>query len=172
MGYFIHVLVFEDSITYNFVKECLAEIELKESFLELGPGKNLGALKAIDDFYSTKELNYTYSAVDRDIKPEWEIIARNRGYKINKVIEADMPPIPFDDEEFDVVFSIFFGKTYCLFPEDMLAELSRITKPGGYFFLYEINPCSLQMIDKYMSEHSFDLFKKLGEHKFILKKRQ
>lgn len=59
----------------------------------------------------------------------------NKDFDTNRFISGKVEQMPYDNEEFDFVFSIavlHFAKSHQHF-WDMLKEMLRILKPGGYF---------------------------------------
>lgn len=57
------------------------------------------------------------------------------------LIEADVHALPFADDTFDATFAV----TVCEFtasPEATIAELARITRPGGHVVIGSLNPHS------------------------------
>jgi len=50
------------------------------------------------------------------------------------VIEGDAHNIPFEDDEFDFVFSNSFD--HSIYPDKFVSEMERVLKPGGYGLLH------------------------------------
>lgn len=57
-------------------------------------------------------------------------------------VEADATKLPFADEEFDAT-TISFGLRNVVRPKDALAEMLRVTKPGGRIVICEFSTPSL-----------------------------
>jgi ubiquinone/menaquinone biosynthesis C-methylase UbiE len=70
--------------------------------------------------------------------------ARARGLH---VVEGSATSVPFDDDTFDLVCSF---KVLAHVPEiaKALAEIARVTKPGGYMVVELYNPLSLRYLAK------------------------
>jgi ubiquinone/menaquinone biosynthesis C-methylase UbiE len=77
---------------------------------------------------------YKISGCDIDVRHvEW--ISKNLDFMDVK-LSSVIPPIPFDDNEMDAVISIsIFTHLTEKSQDDFLAELSRVTRPGGILFL-------------------------------------
>lgn len=77
------------------------------------------------------------TGVDRD-RAALEI-ARTR--LAGDLVEGDIQRLPFPDDQFDVTFAV----TVCEFtanPTAVVAELARITRPGGHVVIGSLNPHS------------------------------
>lgn len=79
-----------------------------------------------------------------DLSPGMLDVARGRGLQ---VVEGSATEIPFDDGHFDVVCSF---KVLAHVPEigKALAEIARVTRPGGHMVLEFYNPLSLRYVAK------------------------
>src|SRR4051794_23028619 len=73
------------------------------------------------------------SVVASDISPAQVELGRARseaeGYDVEWVV-ADAEELPFEDERFDCVASVF-GAVFAPRPDRMMAELFRVVRPGG-----------------------------------------
>ena len=70
--------------------------------------------------------------------------ARDRGMRVTR---ATLSSLPFSDASFDLVFS-FKVLAHVTAIRDALAELARVTRPGGRLFLEFYNPLSLRYLAK------------------------
>lgn len=52
-----------------------------------------------------------------------------------KFAVADMGSLPYANEYFDTVVSLFGPLSYSLTPESLIKEITRVTKPGGHIIL-------------------------------------
>src|SRR5688500_9762655 len=80
-----------------------------------------------------------------DITPELFDTARLRAAKkgVNVVwLEGDAEALPFDDESFDAVLSVF-GVQFAPRHEVVAEELARVTRPGGRIGLVNWTPSGL-----------------------------
>jgi SAM-dependent methyltransferase len=77
-------------------------------------------------------------------------------------VNSDLPPLPFGEGEFDLVYAI---SVFTHLPEDMqfkwLAELRRITRPGG---LLVISTSGGHLIRGHLSADSLRQFEEKGFH--------
>ncbi len=103
--------------------------------LEVGCGTGL-VLQRIHDFART--------AKGVDLSPGMLERARERGLD---VIEASATELPFDDASFDVTCSF---KVLAHVPaiDRALAEMARVTRPGGFVIAEFYNPLSLRGVVK------------------------
>lgn len=83
-------------------------------------------------------------AVGVDLSPGMLELARERGLSVH---EADVTRLPFPDASFDVVYS-FKVLAHVEEIRAAVAELSRVTKPGGHLLLEFYNPTSLRGLIK------------------------
>jgi len=74
------------------------------------------------------------------------MLAGARGRRL-QTVQASVEAIPFADARFDVVYS-FKVLPHVARIEEALAELARITRPGGYLLLEFYNPFSLRGLIK------------------------
>jgi len=99
--------------------------------LEIGCGNGAGALLIMKTFGLA-----SLKALDPD--PDMIRLARKRlAGTVAEVIEGDAQNLPFEDGSFDAVFN--FGIVHHL--EDWrkgIAEVARVLKPGGAFYIEEI----------------------------------
>ncbi len=75
-----------------------------------------------------------------DVSPEMVRIARANGLRRVKV--ATLTDLPYNDEQFDYVFSLFFVFGYLSTEQERttaLREISRVLKPGGMVVIDVIN---------------------------------
>lgn len=79
-----------------------------------------------------------------DLSPGMLEKARERGFDVH---EASATELPFEDDRFDVVCSF---KVLAHVPDigKALAEIARVTKPGGHMVLEFYNPWSLRYLAK------------------------
>ncbi|MDQ2644064.1 MAG: methyltransferase domain-containing protein, partial [Myxococcota bacterium] len=79
-----------------------------------------------------------------DLSPGMLERARSRGLDVR---EASATSLPFDDQSFDVTCSF---KVLAHVPEieRALAEMARVTRPGGHVIAEFYNPCSLRGLVK------------------------
>jgi ubiquinone/menaquinone biosynthesis C-methylase UbiE len=84
----------------------------------------------------------TRSAIGVDLSPGMLARARGRGLR---VVRGSVMALPFADGSFDVVYSF---KVLAHVPaiERALAEITRVTRPGGRMLLEFYNPWSLRWI--------------------------
>lgn len=76
--------------------------------------------------------------------------ARSRNLK---VVQASVTDLPFPDERFDVVYS-FKVLAHVERIQEAVAELARVTRPGGYLVLEFYNPLSLRYLVKVLKPAS------------------
>ena len=63
---------------------------------------------------------------------------RETGCGISTFVQADATALPFGDDEFDAV-TVSFGLRNVIEPKKALAELLRVTKPGGRLVICEFS---------------------------------
>ncbi len=56
-------------------------------------------------------------------------------YPDKDFLVADMHRLPFADASFDSAVSLYGPLSYSLTPEELLSEIQRVVKPGGYISL-------------------------------------
>ncbi len=83
-------------------------------------------------------------AVGIDISPGMLEKAVERGLE---AIEGSVTDLPFEDESFDVVYS-FKVLAHVEDIDRALAEMSRVTRPGGHLLLEFYNPMSIRYLAK------------------------
>jgi ubiquinone/menaquinone biosynthesis C-methylase UbiE len=103
--------------------------------LEAGCGTGL-ILKRVAEFAG--------EAIGFDLSAGMLAKARTRGLK---VVQASIEHVPFESASFDVVYS-FKVLAHVEKIADALAELARVTKPGGMMLLEFYNPVSLRYLVK------------------------
>ena len=79
-----------------------------------------------------------------DLSPGMLARARGRGLS---AVQASVEAVPFPDARFDVVYS-FKVLAHVERIREALAELARVTRPGGYLLLEFYNPYSLRGLIK------------------------
>ncbi len=84
------------------------------------------------------------SAVGIDISPGMLEKAVERGLN---AIEGSVTDLPFEDESFDVVYS-FKVLAHVEDIDRAIAEMSRVTRPGGHMLLEFYNPYSIRYLAK------------------------
>ncbi|KAI8800318.1 S-adenosyl-L-methionine-dependent methyltransferase [Cladochytrium replicatum] len=109
-------------------------LELGASVLDVGCGSGIWLAEMQRDF---PEGDY----VGLDIKiTEWASTFQQLSGEKIRLVEADvLQKLPFDDESFDYVHQQnMFGAVPAARWPDVIAEFFRVTKPGGYIDLVEI----------------------------------
>lgn len=117
-GYSSVVCKAEDAI----VKEILTPI-INGSVLDIGAGNGLFCeMFDIDDYFGI-ELSGLMT------------LRAKEKYKSKSFSVADMHSLPFRDDSFDSAVSLYGPPSYSLSPEELMTEVLRVVKPGGYVAL-------------------------------------
>ncbi len=122
-----------DELETDFVKRYARAGDI----LEVGCGTGLVLAKL---------ASFAQSARGVDLSPGMLELARGRGLN---VVEGSATSLPFPDASFDVTCSF---KVLAHVPaiEEALAEMTRVTRPGGYVIAEFYNPYSLRgLVKKY-----------------------
>lgn len=113
-GYSTAVCKAEDTI----VAEILTPY-LKGNVLDIGAGSGLLCeMREVDNYYGI-ELSLDMTKAGKNKFPTKDFTV------------ADMHNIPFEDQSFDSIVSLYGPISYSLTPEDLITEIARTLKPGG-----------------------------------------
>ena len=83
---------------------------------------------------------YNMSVIGTDVDPEQIMLAKkhHKECKRLKFIESDATTLPFENQEFGMVVSLFVLHHIGCSWDKALTEINRVLKPGGYFILYDV----------------------------------
>lgn len=104
------------------------ELHAGERVLDVGCGRGTAALVAARRYCQTTGIDYVPSLLDR---------ARARAAADGleaRFLEADAQDLPFDDDHFDAVLSVY-GVQFAPDQQRAARELIRVTRPGGRIVL-------------------------------------
>lgn len=104
-----------------FVTEVLKPI-MKGSVLDIGAGCGLFCEMFDVEEYQGIELS---SLMTRKAKDKFD----------KSFMVGDMHRIPFADNSFDTAVSLYGPPSYSLVPEELMEEVTRVVRPGGYVAL-------------------------------------
>lgn len=92
---------------------------LKGNVLDIGAGSGLLCeMKEVENYYGIElSLDMTKAAKNK--------------FPFKDFTVADMHNIPFEDQSFDSIVSLYGPISYSLTPEYLISEISRTLKPGG-----------------------------------------
>lgn len=108
----------EDAVVADILKEVI-----KGKVLDVGSGSGLlYEIMNVDDYVGV-ELS---EQMNREAK---------RKHPGQPFMVGDMHKLPFPDASFDSAASLYGPPSYSLEPETLLAEITRVVKPGGYVAL-------------------------------------
>ena len=131
--------------------------------LEIGCGRGVGARLILEEF---KPDRLFLSDLDiRQIRKAQAYLEDNRQTKINFCL-SDATYLPFGSQQFDAVFG--FGFLHHVWHwRDGLAEVVRILKTGGAYYLVEFYPQLYQnVVTRHLLAHpDFDRFKSPDLHR-------
>ena len=121
------------------------EAEFISAALNLPPNSKLLDLACGQGRHIVELAKMGYKMVGLDYSPLFLDLARQRAEENNvevELVQADMRTIPFDDGEFDGVYSFYTSFGY--FDDDdnfrVLKEIARVLKPGGRVLIEMSNP--------------------------------
>jgi len=79
------------------------------------------------------------SVIGTDVDPEQIILAKkhHKESKRLKFMELDATTLPFENQEFDMIFSMFVLHHIGSW-DKTLNEIGRVLKPNGYFIFYDL----------------------------------
>lgn len=118
-----------------------------ERVLDVACGSGTAALVAARRYCEVTGIDYVESLVKR-AKDRSRVSGLDASFRV-----ADAQALPFPDDSFDVVLSVF-GVQFVPDQEQAALELSRVTRPGGTIGLAGPMPGTL----------AGDMFKVIGEH--------
>jgi ubiquinone/menaquinone biosynthesis C-methylase UbiE len=123
--------------------ELLDELE-SEFVRRFGAGRDVLEVGCGTGLVLGRIAGFAKSATGVDLSPGMLERARERGLDVR---EASATSLPFEDQSFDVTCSF---KVLAHIPEieRALAEMARVTRPGGHVIAEFYNPCSLRGIVK------------------------
>jgi len=117
----------------ELVERLFNRIDLRNTIRVLEIGCGVGIVSA----HLTNRYNMNVVGIDLD--SEQIAIARmyNKENEHLRFIEADATKLPFGDQEFDMVLSIYVLHHMGNW-EKPLEEINRVIKPDGYFIFYDL----------------------------------
>lgn len=122
--------------------ELLSRLDLLASapaaVLDLGAGTGQGALQIKRRFRRA-----TVTAADIAAPMVRQARRRSRLWRPIRCVEADARELPFEDAQFDLVFSNLMLQ-WLQPPDAALAQMRRVLKPGGLLLLSSFGPETLQ----------------------------
>lgn len=121
------------------------ETEAIKSALNLPQGSKILDLACGQGRHAVELAKLGFEVVGLDYSSYLLNIARERAEQNGvdvKFVEGDMRNLPFDDHEFDGVYSFFTSFGYFDDEDNMkvLAEIARVTRPGGMILIEMSNP--------------------------------
>ncbi len=143
---------FFDEIYFETYKEFVEqperirkETEAIKSALSLPQGSKILDLACGQGRHAVELAKLGFEVVGLDYSSYLLNIARERAGQNGvdvKFVEGDMRNLPFDDHEFDGVYSFFTSFGYFDDEDNMkvLAEIARVTRPGGMILIEMSNP--------------------------------
>lgn len=117
-GYSALVCKAEDVIVSEIIQPYLSG-----NVLDIGAGSGLLCEIATVDNYYGIELSSGMATLAKSKFPE------------NNFSVADMHKLPFPDNFFDNIISLYGPISYSLTPNELIAEIKRVLKPGGHVAL-------------------------------------
>ncbi len=117
-GYSALVCKAEDIIVSEIIQPYLSG-----NVLDIGAGSGLLCEIATVDNYYGIELSSGMTTLAKSKFPE------------NNFSVADMHKLPFPDNFFDNIISLYGPISYSLIPDELIAEIKRVLKPGGHVAL-------------------------------------
>lgn len=117
-GYSALVCKAEDVIVSEIIQPYLSG-----NVLDIGAGSGLLCEIATVDNYYGIELSSRMTTLAKSKFPE------------NNFSVADMHKLPFPDNFFDNIISLYGPISYSLIPGELIAEIKRVLKPGGHVAL-------------------------------------
>lgn len=124
----------------------LPNLPTKARVLEIGPGRGEFASECI-----ARQFDYVGIEPSDELRKQLE--ARNIA-----VVGGSAPPIPFDNNSFDLVHSYDLIEHLSTYPEavDLSSEAFRVLKPGGYISIVAPNYLTIgDLFFRYEYQHSF-----------------
>jgi ubiquinone/menaquinone biosynthesis C-methylase UbiE len=117
----------------ELIERLFKHIDLKNisNVLEIGCGIGITA----EHLYN----KYNMNVVGTDVDPEQIMFAKKhqKESKQLKFMELDATILPFENQEFDMVISMFVLHHIGSW-DKTLTEISRVLKPNGYFIFYDL----------------------------------
>lgn len=148
----------------------------KMSILDVGCGTGIIALELAKNF-----PDYRVDAVDINSLRFKKNKEKNKTHFNLNFYLADASHLPFDSDSYDIAFTRFLLE-YIKKPENVIKEMIRVVRPGGYVLLQDLDGQLLthypyetefkmktQAIIKYLAKTGFDPF--VGRKLFYLVKR-
>jgi len=130
----------------NLFEYFLPRYNTRIKILEIGPGHGDFAREC-----QRRDMDYL------GIEPSQEL---RKGLEMSgiPVVDHTVPPIPFGNNEYDLVHSFDVIEHFCSYREvmDFFLELFRVLKPGGYISVIAPNYVTIKNIFfKYEYQHSY-----------------
>lgn len=106
-------------------------LENKSDVLEIGCGVGITAAHLHN--------KYNMGVIGTDVDPEQIMLAKkhHKESKRLKFMELDATTLPFENQEFDMIFSMFVLHHIGSW-DKTLNEIGRVLKPNGYFIFYDL----------------------------------
>ena len=117
----------------ELIEQLFKHIDLKNisNVLEIGCGVGITAAHLYN--------KYNMNVVGTDVDPKQIMFAKKhqKESKRLKFMELDATILPFENQEFDMVISMFVLHHIGSW-DKTLTEISRVLKPNGYFIFYDL----------------------------------
>jgi ubiquinone/menaquinone biosynthesis C-methylase UbiE len=135
-GYYLDtVSIFEDKVTRNYIQRFLSE-----NALVLDAGCGTGNI-------SLEFSNYVENVIGFDLSKNMIIQLNHKKPLSNYLVSmADLENIPFKDNTFDLVISLYGPLSYCPDFNKACYEITRVLKRGGYLVASVYDRLALQWI--------------------------
>lgn len=117
-GYSNEVCKAEDLIVANVLRE-----NISGAVLDIGAGSGLLCEMLNIEDYTGVEISGQMTSLAKQKFPEKDFTV------------GDMHKLPFADESFDSVVSLYGPLSYSLAPEELVKEIKRVVRPGGFVAL-------------------------------------